>query len=87
MTTAVESSITGPVISISPLTAPAITALRPVTSPITTVPRPIFTGPLLLTSPSNLEVLIYISAAEALPDTLPSMVSLFLHSTSPLTLP
>ena len=52
MITADVSTTTGPCTSISPFTAPAITAEEAVMLPMITEPAPILTVPVLTTSPS-----------------------------------
>ena len=84
---AVESIITGPSTSMSPLTAPAITADEALTFPSMTEPTPILIEPSETTSPLILAWLAYISPALTLPLIVPPTISLPAHVTLPFTVP
>ena len=79
ITTADVSTTTGPSTSISPLTAPAITADVAEMLPITTVPAPIFAVPVVTTSPSIFAESANNSDEELLPLIAPVISSLPLH--------
>ena len=87
MITADVSTTTGPCTSISPFTAPAITADVAVMLPIMTDPKPILTVPELTTSPSTFAESAKNSADELFPITDPVTVNLPLHFRSPSILP
>jgi hypothetical protein len=77
--TAEESTTTGPCTSMSPLTAPAMTAEVATILPTITVPCPILTEPLASISPSICALLANTSLALELPVMLPLTVSFLLE--------
>ena len=87
ITTADVSTTTGPLTSISPLTAPAITADVAVIFPMITEPTPTLAVPVVTTSPSIFAASAKNSAEEEFPVTLPAITSLPLHVTSPTISP
>ena len=84
---AVASRITGPCTSISPLTAPAITAAVAVMLPLTTVLGPTLTEPLHLMLPTILAPSANTSSAVELPVISPVTSSLPSIEILPLTIP
>ena len=87
MITADVSTTTGPCTSISPFTAPAITAEEAVMLPMITEPAPILTVPVLTTSPSIFATSAKNSEDELLPLITPVTTNLPLHETLPFTVP